>query len=176
MEIAQEALDGYISRFERAYLGGLRAKLGLTSEEPEDLALARDLLRSMTKNKADFTNTFRALSNAAESAEQDQLVRSQFDNPGDFDEWAIRWRERLEGDGQSAEVRASAMRRVNPAYIPRNHRVEEAIEAGVQNNDFSVFEKLIGVLARPYEDQPENEAFTRPPSADEVVHQTFCGT
>jgi len=176
MEIAQEALDGYISRFEQAYLGGLRAKLGLTSEEPEDLALARDLLRSMTKNKADFTNSFRALCDAAANPEKDEQVRSEFENPGDFDDWADRWRARLEGEDVPPNDRANAMRKVNPAYIPRNHRVEEAIEAGVNDNDFLVFEKLIGVLEKPYDDQPENAAYKLPPRSDQVVHQTFCGT
>ena len=176
LAVAQEALDGYIGQFERAYLGGLRAKIGLASEAPEDLELARDILRSMSKNKADFTNTFRALCDAAEDSNLDHLVSSGFETPGDFDEWAVRWRTRLEGDDQSAADRAIAMRKVNPAFIPRNHRVEEAIEAGVNNNDFTVFEKLISVLAQPYDDQPENADFKSPPRPEEVVHQTFCGT
>jgi len=133
-------------------------------------------LRSMSKNKADFTNSFRALCGVAEDPNLDHLVSSGFETPGDFDEWAVRWRTRLDGDDQSAEARAVAMRKVNPAFIPRNHRVEEAIEAGVNNNDFTVFEKLISVLAIPYEDQPENAEYASPPRPEEVVHQTFCGT
>ena len=137
LELAQEALDGYISQFERAYITGLRAKLGLISEDAQDIVLAQDLLRSMHKNKADFTNSFRALCDASEDPLVGNtqvgatLVGEQFDNPGDYEEWAVRWRQRLEGENVSGADRASAMRKVNPAFIPRNHRVEEAIEAGV---------------------------------------------
>lgn len=176
IEAAQEVLDRFAELFQEAYVAGLRKKIGLVTEADGDIDLAQDLLRSMSKNKADFTNTFRALCGAAEDATHDTQVRSQFENPEVFDAWAQRWRARLADENIAQDARAKAMRAVNPAYIPRNHRVEEAIEAAVNEKDFSVFEELIGVLARPYEDQPENVDYTAPPRPDEVVHQTFCGT
>jgi serine/tyrosine/threonine adenylyltransferase len=175
---ANEALNGFGARFEAAYVEGLRSKLGLLQAQADDLSLAQGLLDLMAKNGADFTLTFRNLGEAAASPEGDAGVRNLFTDPTAYDAWAVAWRRRLADDGTVAvHERMSVMRAANPGVIPRNHLVEEAISAAVDNNDFTPFEELIAVLARPYEDVPATLArYAVPPRPDQVVRQTFCGT
>jgi uncharacterized protein YdiU (UPF0061 family) len=136
--------------------------------------LIQDLLERMTENRADFTLTFRALCDAVVSAD-DTAVRVLFKDANAFDEWAGKWRARLAEDGGEAKARRDAMRAVNPRYIPRNHRVEEAIAAAVRG-DYAPFETLVTVLSKPFDDQPEFARYADPPRPEEVVSQTFCGT
>jgi uncharacterized protein YdiU (UPF0061 family) len=105
-------------------------------------------------------------------------VRSLFTAPTAYDAWAASWRRRLADDGEATgERRAAAMRAVNPAFIPRNHLVEEALSAAVNNDgDLSAFENLLTVLSRPYDDQPSHRLYAEPPRPDQIVRQTFCGT
>ena len=172
---AQAAIDGFGAAFEQAYVSGLRRKIGLFQSKPEDAALIEDLLERMTENRADFTLTFRALSDAAADAERDATVRALFTNPNAFDEWAVRWRARLAEEGGEPSARRDSMRAVNPHYVPRNHRVEEAIAAAVRG-DYEPFETLVNVLSAPYDDQPDFARYADPPRPEEVVLQTFCGT
>ncbi len=176
LERAQAAVNGFPAIFEAAYVAGLRRKLGLRESRDGDLALAQDLLDRMAANKADFTLTFRRLADAAASSAADAGVRRLFADPQAFDDWARQWRTRLSEDGGSPEERRHAMRAVNPAFIPRNHRVEEAITIAVERDDFGAFETLLSVLQHPFDDQPGNARFAEPPELDQVVHQTFCGT
>jgi serine/tyrosine/threonine adenylyltransferase len=173
---ANEALGTFSGRFEAAYHEGLRRKLGLMTEREEDLTLAGDLLEAMAENQADFTLTFRRLSAAAAGPEGDEAVRNLFINPLAYDAWAARWRERLSLEPQDDTGRQAAMRAVNPAYIPRNHRIEAVIQAAVERDDFAPFEELLAVLSRPYEDQPSLARYAEPPEPHERVHRTFCGT
>ena len=175
---ANEALDAFGARFEAAYAEGLRRKLGLLQAQAGDLSLAQGLLDRMAKNGADFTLTFRGLCKAAASPDGDAGVRNLFTDPTAYDAWAEAWRRRLADDGTvTVQERMSVMRAANPAVIPRNHLVEEAISAAVNNSDFAPFEELIAVLARPYEDVPATLArYAVPPRPDQVVRQTFCGT
>jgi serine/tyrosine/threonine adenylyltransferase len=177
VEMANAALGEFASHFEAAFSIGLRRKLGLLHERQDDIALARDLLDRMAHNGADFTLTFRRLCNAAVNPDGDTLVRSLFTDPVAYDDWASRWRRRLADDGEgTGEQRAAAMRAVNPAFIPRNHLVEEALSAAVNNGDLTAFDNLLTVLSRPYEDQPAHQLYTEPPRPEQVVRQTFCGT
>ena len=173
---AQEAIDAFASQFETSYAAGLSAKIGVFQPRPDDFALAQDLLERMAGNGADFTLTFRGLCDAASSPDGDAAVRSLFDDPSVFDEWAVKWRRRLSEDGGEINARRDAMRAVNPMFIPRNHLVEEAISAAVNNDDFSPFETLLHVLSKPFEDQPGHSIYADPPRSDQVVQQTFCGT
>ncbi|MDB5557645.1 MAG: hypothetical protein JWQ36_579, partial [Enterovirga sp.] len=102
-------------------------------------------------------------------------VRSRYIDPTSFDSWAEGWRARLSQEPQDAATRQAAMRAANPAFIPRNHRVEEAIQAGLKD-DFEPFEALLAVLSRPYDDQPEHAAYLEPPEPHQRVTRTFCGT
>ncbi|HEX2135229.1 MAG TPA: YdiU family protein [Microvirga sp.] len=173
---AQQALAAFAPRFEAAYQAGLRRKLGLFAEREGDPALAQDLLNAMAENQADFTLTFRRLSDAAAGPEGDEAVRNLFIDPTAYDRWAARWRQRLAEEPQEAGERRAAMRGVNPAFIPRNHRVEAVITAAVERNDFAPFDELVAVLSRPYDDQPAFAHYAEPPEPHERVLQTFCGT
>lgn len=173
---AEQALDSYRPLFERAYQGGLRRKLGLLTEREGDAELGRDLLHAMGENGADFTLTFRRLSDAASVQEDCAGVRGLFANPSAYDEWVPRWRQRLEQEPTDAATRRAAMLAVNPAFIPRNHRVEAVIRAAVDEGDFAPFHELVTVLSNPFEAQPAFARYADPPADDERVLQTFCGT
>ncbi|MGR3804556.1 protein adenylyltransferase SelO [Marinibacterium profundimaris] len=140
-----------------------RAKIGLGTAEPDDLELIADLLRLLATDKADFTNTFRGLATGT--------ARDQLTDMAAFDAWEARWQARL--DREVAPL--ARIRSANPAFIPRNHRIEEAISAALEA-DFAPFERLMAVLAHPYDDQPHAQDLAAPPTADEVVQATFCGT
>jgi uncharacterized protein YdiU (UPF0061 family) len=173
---AQDAIDEFTAHFEAVYQSGIARKLGLLQPKPEDLALGQDLLKLMARNAADFTLTFRGLNDAVANSEADAAVRGQFGDALAFDEWAARWRRRLTEDGGDHVLRRAAMKAANPRFIPRNHLVEEAILAAVDNGDFSYFETLMTVLAAPYDEQPGFSRYGEPPRPDQIVHQTFCGT
>ncbi|WP_407160535.1 protein adenylyltransferase SelO [Bradyrhizobium sp. STM 3557] len=172
---AEGALDSFAEAFSNAYQAGLRRKLGLFTAGEDDPALAQALLEAMTSGQADFTLTFRRLGEAAGDG-NDAPVRTLFQDPAGFDEWVPRWRQRLALEPQTPDQRRSAMHATNPAYIPRNHRIEAVISAAIQNDDFAPFEELITVLAHPYRDQPVYAAYAEPPQPEERVLQTFCGT
>jgi uncharacterized protein YdiU (UPF0061 family) len=173
---AQSALAEFAEAFNAAYQAGLRAKLGLSTARDGDQALAQDLLDALAKNQADFTLTFRRLSDAALGADHESGVRQLFADPGAFDEWAARWRQRTSEEPQDQAARRAAMLAVNPAFIPRNHRVEAVIEAAVTRDDFAPFEELLTVLSKPYDDQPAFAEYAEPPQPHQRVLQTFCGT
>ena len=165
---ATEVLNEFPGVFERYWLDGMRAKLGLATAENQDTELIRDLLAWMHAARVDFTNTFRALS-----------VEEQPGGEGSCDPtfraWHARWQERLARDGRPITAARAAMRAVNPAVIPRNHRVEEALAAAEERDDLSVLHRLLAVLADPYEGRPDQEPYQSPP-ADERGYRTFCGT
>jgi serine/tyrosine/threonine adenylyltransferase len=173
---ANESLGAYTLHFDAAYEAGMRRKLGLVTQRDEDVELGRDLLNVMAANRADFTLTFRRLCDAAEDSAHDERVRCLFEHPEDFDKWAERWRERLTHEPGDPAGRAAEMRSVNPAYIPRNHRVEAVIRAAVDNDDFKPFQELLMVLSQPFEEQPEFTEYQQPPEEHQRVLQTFCGT
>jgi uncharacterized protein YdiU (UPF0061 family) len=175
IEQAQLILGEFPDKFTTAYQAGLRQKTGLFTARDGDEALIQDLLDAMAQNQADFTLTFRRLGDAAGDAAADASVRAQFMDPAAFDDWVRRWRERLALEPQTGKERQAAMHAVNPAFIPRNHRVEAVIRAAM-NGDYAPFEELLTVLSRPYDDQPRYAAYADPPLPDQRVLQTFCGT
>lgn len=177
---AETALAGFAGLFEAAYFGGLRRKLGLTTAREDDPELASDLLKAMAENGADFTLTFRRLCDAVPGSGGGpaavEAVRSLFIDPTAYDRWAERWHRRLVEEPEEADGRSRAMRAVNPAFIPRNHRVEEMIEAAVEREDFAPFETLLSVLSRPYADQPDYARYAEAPEGGGRDYRTFCGT
>jgi uncharacterized protein YdiU (UPF0061 family) len=175
IEMAQESLSTFASVLEKAYAAGLSRKIGLQQSQPDDFGLAQDLLSRMVGSEADFTLTFRRLCDAATGAENDEPVRGLFIDPTSFDDWAVRWRQRLAQERGDAAARRDAMRAVNPMFIARNHRVEEAIVAAT-DGDFTPFETLLAVLSKPFEDQPQFTRYADPPTEDQIVRKTFCGT
>jgi uncharacterized protein YdiU (UPF0061 family) len=174
---AQAVIDSFTDHYTAAWLSGMRAKLGLFDERGEDQTLADDLLAGMAAGGLDFTNTFRGLSDlvSSDSAAGAQATIWPDDARRLPSAWVERWRERLAAESVDEPTRRAAMNGANPRFIPRNHRVEAALKAAMAG-DFEPFEKLNAVLARPFDDQPENAAFADPPEPDEVVRATFCGT
>ena len=167
---AGAALRAFMPAFEKAYAAGMRRKLGLQTEQAGDAALGSDLLEIMAANEADFTLVFRSLSG------NEPRVRTLFADPRTCDPWLARWHARLAEEPGDMEARRAAMRSANPAFIPRNHRVEAVIRAAEDRNDFDPFEELLTVLANPFEDQPAFSHYADPPHEHERVLQTFCGT
>ena len=154
----------------------MRSKLGLVREEADDLALASDLLERLAANQVDYTLFFRRLCASAADPAADEAIASSFAEPGAFRDWAESWRRRLASEDIAPDERARTMRLANPAFIPRNHRIEEAIEAAVRRADFEPFETLTRGLERPYDDQPELAYLAEPLLPEERVRHTFCGT
>ncbi len=168
IERASAIVRSFADLYEAAWLATFRAKLGLKESHADDRALAEELLKRMAQNRADFTRTFRGLA--------DGSARAEFRDPAAFDAWSQTWRARLAAEGATPEERAGDMARVNPALHPRNHRIEQAIEAA-RGGDLVPFERLHTALARPFEDPaPEFAYLQTPPSPHEVVEATFCGT
>jgi serine/tyrosine/threonine adenylyltransferase len=176
VELASEALSTFTTQFADRWLAGMRRKLGLAAEEDGDRALADDLLDAMHRNQADFTLTFRALCAAAAEQPDQTRVRRLFGDVRAYEHWAQRWCARLARESTPPAMRVAAMRQVNPAYIPRNHRIEQMIVAAVERGDFAPFEELLAVLSQPYQEQPAFAAYADPPQSHERVLQTFCGT
>lgn len=173
---ANDALGAYPRLFDDAYDAGMRRKLGLLTRDEDDVALARDLLGLMADNGADFTLTFRRLADSAANPDADGRLAELFIDRPALDAWLQRWRRRLELEPGSGEARRVAMRRVNPAFIPRNHRVEAVIRAAMDGGDYAPFDELNSVLARPCDDQPGHAHYMEPPLEHERVLRTFCGT
>jgi uncharacterized protein YdiU (UPF0061 family) len=176
IELATKVIERIPARFEFHWIEGMRKKLGLQSVEEDDTALAKDLLSAMHDGSADFTLTFRHLCKAAEGSAFDTAVRSLFSRPELYDQWAQGWRKRLERDALAASERSQHMRTVNPAVIPRNHRVEQALAAAIEHQDFRPFSELHAALDNPFEDSPVFAKYAEPPGPTEHVFRTFCGT
>jgi uncharacterized protein YdiU (UPF0061 family) len=165
---ATEALGDYPALFEGYWLGGMRSKLGLQTDEAGDVELVRSLLAWMERSRADFTNTFRDLSAEGPSASE----RYQDE---DFQVWYSRWQDRLGRDGRTKASAHALMRSVNPVVVPRNHRVEEALAAAEDRDDLSVLHRLLEVLASPYQGRANLAPYQDLP-ADDCNYRTFCGT
>lgn len=177
LAVANEVLPSFRGHYVGALIGGLRAKLGLATEQEGDSELAQAFLNAMTDGQADFTLAFRRLGDAAADPAADAEVRRLFEGkPEAFDDWVVRWRQRLAAEPMDGAARKAAMDAVNPAYIPRNHRVEAALTAAAEREDYAPFEELLTVLAKPFETRPEFTAYEEPPPPDQRVYRTFCGT
>ena len=168
---ATEVVNAFSGRYESYWVKGMRAKLGLFTEEEADLNLATEFLTAMEGNGVDYTLAFRYLADAALG--EHERIRSLFADPSAYDEWSGHWRARLAREAVAESDRAPAIRRANPAFIPRNHRVEEALSAAVEEGDYAPFETLLKILARPFDDQPEFAAYAEPPPEGQSHYRTF---
>ncbi|ARE39666.1 Selenoprotein O and cysteine-containing s [Rhodovulum sp. P5] len=164
---ATEALHAFPEIFKAAWLDVFRPKIGLTTREDGDAELIHRLLDMMAARRADFTNTFRGL---ADGTVQDALT-----GVAAFDDWSAAWQARLQREPNAPEDSSALMRSANPAVIPRNHRIEEAIEAGL-TGDFGPFRRLLDILQTPFDDPAPQLAYRDPPAPGQEVMQTFCGT
>jgi serine/tyrosine/threonine adenylyltransferase len=168
---ATEVVNAFSGRYENCWVKGMRAKLGLFTEEEADLNLATEFLAAMEGNGVDYTLAFRYLADAALG--EHERIRSLFADPSAYDRWSGHWQARLSREAVAQSDRAPAMRRANPAFIPRNHRVEEALSAAVEEGDYTPFETLLKILARPFDDQPEFAAYAEPPPEGQSHYRTF---
>lgn len=169
VKIAQEEISTYMDIHEEYWLEGMRKKLGIITKEKEDKDLIEQLLTMMQQHQADFTNTFRTLT----LDKKEDLAFSESDS---FLQWYKKWQDRLDSQGEAKEVVIQTMKQSNPAVIPRNYRVEEALEAAVEEDDYSVMERLLDVLLQPYEyEKVEDKFCTLPPNSSQP-YRTYCGT
>ena len=170
---ATDVLQSFAGRYHEYWGQGMRPKLGMSDAHEENGALIDDLLALLHVQRVDFTSCFRTLSsymlgNAAPA-------RSLFAEPHAFDPWAERWKARLVSQGAVPQATAQAMNRVNPVYIPRNHKVEEALAAATAG-DLRPFRTLLDVLSEPFDERPGLEAFAEPAASTFGAYRTFCGT
>lgn len=174
VEIAQETIETFPDLFETEMMTGLRRKLGLFSAHEDDAALAHDFFAAMQEARADFTQSFRTLADAA--AGNDLKLKARFDEPQALEAWLPRWRARLAREPQSAAERVAMMKAANPLYIPRNHKVEEALAAATEEGDLGPFNALLAVVTKPFDEQPGREAYAEPAPLGGPRYRTFCGT
>lgn len=177
-KVAVEKAKSVIATFPEVYtnhwLNGMRAKLGLTTCEEGDFQLANDLLSSMENQNVDYTLLFRNLAKTIDG--NIEAATSLFHDPTAFNSWFPRWQERYQREGNNNSDLSARMNKINPLYIPRNHKVEEALTAAVLDRDYTKFETLLTVLETPYEEKPGYEEFASPAPDDFGPYRTFCGT
>ena len=168
IEIATEEINNFDKKYEAKWINMMRDKLGLFGQDSKDQVLILDLLTWMHQNKADYTNTFCFLMD-------ENFQYNKIYNNGDFLIWKKRWNERLKLNNNSNEKCLSLMKSVNPLVIPRNHKVEEALESA-NNNNLSPLKKLITILEKPYKQLNENIDYQSPAPIINKKYKTFCGT
>ncbi len=176
---ATAALETFQERYQHYWLQGMRQKLGLTREGAGDLALATDFLETMEGEGVDFTQAFRRLADVAQGTGDfsDAGLHKLYADDTALKAWLLRWHARLNSESIAPAQRAQAMRAVNPVYIPRNHKVEQALSAAVDQADYAPFEKLLAVLQQPFDEKADLADYAVPAPADQsAYYQTFCGT
>jgi uncharacterized protein YdiU (UPF0061 family) len=183
LALANGAIEAFGDIFEREFTERLKRKLGLSQDRPADVDLIRDWLRLLQAGQADFTLAFRRLTHAvgsnseAPESESELQLRALFGPVSGLDDWLGRWRVRLAEEGRLAADVCAAMDAVNPALIPRNHRVEAALAAASTDEpDLALFNRLLAMLARPFEADTAGETFLAPPAPGGTPYRTFCGT
>tara|TARA_Y100001970_G_scaffold268563_1_gene360012 strand:+ start:732 stop:2219 length:1488 start_codon:yes stop_codon:yes gene_type:complete len=176
IKLATNVVESFTERFKNYWLNGMRRKIGLFNEEFEDDYLIESLLEIMHENKTDFTITFRRLSNAVLNKEKENQLKKLFYNSINFENWFLKWQNRLSLEGKKQKEIINLMKSVNPSVIPRNHLVEKAISAAELNGDYSFLENLLKALANPFDEKDENDRYVTSPKPEEVVLKTFCGT
>jgi uncharacterized protein YdiU (UPF0061 family) len=169
LKLAQSAISDFATLYKGNWLSGMRAKLGIFNEEPEDESLIEGLLSIMQEYGADYTNTFRALT-------FDNIEDTVLFGKVEFDKWYKLWQERLTRQEESKASSKELMKSSNPAVIPRNHRVEEAIKAAVEQGDYSVMERLLDALSKPYAHSKEQDYYSTLPESSSCPYRTYCGT
>ena len=168
IQIATETINNFVEVYKKNSLKMMHNKLGLFGEEKKDKSLINDLLSWMQKNKADYTNTFCVLMN--KNIQKDKIYKNE-----SFLDWKQKWQNRLKLNNNSPKESLKLMRSANPLVIPRNHKVEEVLEAA-NNDDLSPMKNLLKVLEKPYENQEGISEYQSPAPPSDQKYQTFCGT
>lgn len=176
IQLATEAIESFSEQYESSWLAMMRYKLGLEQVEAGDAKLAQEFMDAMQAGQADFTLAWRNLADAAES--NPAPLRSVFrGNMEKLDEWLPHWQARLTREKKPAAEIAADMRRVNPYVIPRNHLVEQALEAATIEKDFTPFNRMLEVLSDPHTERDAAGLYAKPASPEQTAcHRTFCGT
>ena len=171
-ELAADVVNGFADRFEQHWQRVLHAKLALPDQTPEDSMLGNDYLQLLQTHRIDYTLGFRRLMDAATG--DDAPLQALFGQAQpQLTAWLERWRQRT----GAREDTVAKLRAVNPLYIARNHQVEAALAAAVDEADFAPFERLLAVLQHPFDEREEDQAFSRPAPAEQTAcYKTFCGT
>lgn len=172
-EMAKEKLEGFEKQFSNKFISMMCRKLGIEKPETGDAGLVEELLDLMQENKADYTNTFLALENNKIPCFYDGSNIYENEN---FSGWLKKWKNRVARNGFTMEKAKEIMQKNNPAFIPRNHLVEKALEAASARNDLSAFLKLQEILSDPYTRPREVSSYQLPPPGGDAGYQTFCGT
>lgn len=176
VEQATAVIRDFVGYYDAAWLQHFRAKIGLRTAQPGDQQLIENLLGSMAQQAVDFTLFFHSLQDAVLAPQQAAKTVALFQDATEWQSWAARWQQRLEAEQQSSEQIAAFLKGVNPAVIPRNHRIEQAIEAASERQDFSDFDRLNRILSSPFQVTDEDAQWMGPPQPSEKVCRTFCGT
>jgi uncharacterized protein YdiU (UPF0061 family) len=169
VEIAQNEVTRFHELYHENWLAGMRAKLGLNNQEDSDEGLIQELLSLMKKYKADYTNTFRSLTLG-------QIQGMEMFESKEFTAWYEQWQTRLKQQPESCANSQQLMKTSNPSIIPRNHRVEEALTAAVEQNDMEKFNRLLNAVKEPFAYSKDQEEFVKIPEIPQQKYQTFCGT
>ena len=172
---AQKVINNFPNKMSEAMMSVMCKKIGLDSTKTNSQEALTKLLRIMLDNKSDYTLTFRYLSEIIKG-KRDSLFKQQFLEHNQISNWLKEWKELIKDQDLAKKEIFLSMESSNPVFIPRNHLVERAIEAAVENNDFSEMKTLLTILSKPYEEQSKYGEYMKPPKPLEVVHQTFCGT
>ncbi len=175
VEIAREMLNGFIEEYQQAYMSGMHQKLGLTEVTSESVKFVEDFLKMMAREATDFTLTYRHLSDIVDDASNAQPPVN-YQLPESFATLLDQWKYLQKQECESRETVQRRMYAANPAHIPRNHLVEEAINIAQQDGDLRPFHRLVDVLSDPFNFHPDNDDLTRTPEPHQVVLRTFCGT
>jgi len=172
VEMAQNSLNQFGGVYQKEYETVFASKLGLTTTQQDDEKLIQDFLDLLQNNRCDFTLAFRRL---GELPVDEEIIKPLFDFPDAFGDWLNRWQARCEQESTRYSERHQQMMATNPAFIPRNHLLEEAIQLAY-NGDFSLFHRLNKRLAKPFEYNAADQMLATPPRPEQIVQQTFCGT
>ncbi|MDW3094551.1 MAG: YdiU family protein [Gammaproteobacteria bacterium] len=174
IELVTSVLNKFPEKYSEYWLDGMRSKLGLKNPQEGDMEIMNDLLAQLHENEVDYTNFFRELADVL--LDNRKAVHKNFTDIMRFEQWLVRWKDRLSDESIIAEESVQLMNQVNPIYIPRNHKVEEAIEAAILNEDYSKFEMLLEVLSQPYFVQSGKNEYSQPAPKEFGIYKTFCGT
>lgn len=169
VKLAQDAVIDFSNLYNTNWYHGMRNKLGLFNEENGDVKLIQDLLTMMKDYKADYTNTFSALTSG-------ELKGMEIFNSDEFKKWYDLWQIRLKSQNKSEDEIKKLMEENNPWIIPRNHRVEEALEAAVYKDDYIVMDGLLRALSRPYDYSTKSDYYSMAPDKAFHEYKTYCGT
>lgn len=169
LELAKDTLKDFASLYYKNWLTGMRSKLGIFNEETDDGKLIEELFDLMRKHKADYTNTFIALT--FDDVDDKGLFKSQ-----EYKDWNNKWKSRLNRQDKSEDLSKELMKNSNPSVIPRNHQVEKALDAAVKEGDFTVLHELLEAISNPYNHSTIDKKYMCPPEPSLIPYRTFCGT